>query len=95
LGLRDKLRRLERAAEGEPTTLVCQECGEQFALRESIELDLVAHSWAEEYKRRGGKVYQETPPDALAIANHSHSELSLMNKSTGKRLIARGVLHEE
>jgi hypothetical protein len=89
------LRRLERAAEGEPTTLVCQECGEQFALRESIELDLVAHSWAEEYKRRGGKVYQETPPDALAIANHSHSELSLMNKSTGKRLFAWGVLHEE
>jgi hypothetical protein len=88
MGLRDKMRRLERAAEGEITILVCQECGEEFVAREGVELDLVAHEWAEEHERRGGTVYQETPPDALVIANHPHSELSLVDKRTGERLFA-------
>jgi hypothetical protein len=96
MGLKDKMRRPQRrAAEGEIATLVCQECGEQFVVREGIELDLVAHSWAEEYERRGGKVYGETPPDALAVANHRHGELSFINKRTGERLFAWGNLHEE
>jgi hypothetical protein len=88
MGLRDKMRRLQRATEGEFTTLVCRECGEEFVARDGVELDLVAHSWAEEHKRRGGTVYQETPPDALAIAIHPHGELSFINKRTGERLFA-------
>jgi hypothetical protein len=96
MGLKDKLRRLERAAEGEFMTLVCQECGEEFIAREGVELELVAHSWAEEHKRRGGTVYQETPPDALAIANHPHGELSLVDKRTGERPFASwGGIDEE
>jgi hypothetical protein len=88
MGLKDKMRRLQRAAEGEFTTLVCQECGEEFVVREGVELELVAHAWAEGYKERGGEVYQETPPDVLAIANHRHGELSFINKRTGERLFA-------
>jgi hypothetical protein len=91
MGIRDRFRRLERSAEGEVTTLVCQECGEEFVVRAGVELDLVAHSWAEEYKSRGGKVYQETPADALALVNHEHSELSLVDKRTGEGLFAWGA----
>jgi hypothetical protein len=79
----------------ETATLVCQECGEEFKVRYGIELDLVAHAWAEGFKERGGEVYQETPADALALVNHEHSELSLRNKSTGERLFPWGVIHEK
>jgi hypothetical protein len=95
MGLRNRLRMLEHSAEGEITTLVCRECGEEFVVREGVELDLVAHAWAEGFKERGGKVYQETPPDVLALVNHEHGELSLMNMSTGERLFPWGVIHEE
>jgi hypothetical protein len=90
MGIRDRLRRLEHSAEGEIATLVCQECGEEFRVRAGIELDLVAHTWAEEYKKRGGVAYGETPPDALALVNHPHSVLSLVDKRTGERLFAWG-----
>jgi hypothetical protein len=95
MGLRDRLRRLESSAEGEIATLVCQVCSEEFVVRDGIELDLVAHAWAKGYKERGGEVYQETPPDALALVNHEHSELSLRNKRTGEQLFHWGIIHEE
>ena len=94
MGLRDRLRKLEHSAEGEITTLVCQECGEEFRVRQGVELDLVAHAWAEGFKERGGEVYQETPPDALVLVSHEHSELSLINKRTGERLFPWGAFHE-
>lgn len=47
MGLKDKLKRLQRIA-GEETTLVCQRCGEELRVRDGIELDLLAHEWAEE-----------------------------------------------
>ena len=75
-------------ARSKSSVLVCEECGEELRVRGGIELDLVAESWAEEQRRRGGKVYQEMPPEVLAIANHPHGELSFINKSTGERLFA-------
>jgi hypothetical protein len=95
MGLRNRLRMLEHSAEGEITTLVCRECGEEFVVREGVELDLITHDWAEEYKKRGGEVYQETPADASALVNHEHSELSLRNKRTGERLFRWGAFHED
>jgi hypothetical protein len=100
VGLRDKMRRLERAAEEETALVVCEECGEEFRVRQGVELELVAHSWTEGQKSRGEKVYreavyQETPPDALAIANHRHGELAFINKRTGERLFASWGGHRD
>jgi hypothetical protein len=95
MGLRDRLRRLESSAEGEIATLVCQECGEEFRVRQGVELDLVAHAWAEGFEERGGEVYQETPADALVLVSHEHSELSLINKRTGERLFPGWAIYEK
>jgi hypothetical protein len=90
MGIRDRLRRLESSAEGEMETLVCQECGEEFRVQAGIEFELVAYAWAEGMKERGGKGFQEPPEDVLRITIHPHSELSLINKSTGERLFPWG-----
>ena len=90
-----ELRKLERSAEEEIKTLVCRECGEEFTVREGVEFELVAHAWAEEFKERGGEVYQETPADVLTLVNHEHSELSLINKITGERLFPWGAIYEK
>ncbi len=83
------MRRLEQEAEGEIETLVCQECGEEFRVQAGIEFELVAHAWAEGMKERGHEGhYQEPPEDVLRITRHPHSELSLIDKSTGERLFA-------
>jgi hypothetical protein len=88
------MRRLERATGEEIMTLVCQECGEELRVRQGIELDLVAESWAEEYKRRGGEVYGETPEDVRLINNHPCNWTALRNKHTGERLFPWGGIDE-
>jgi hypothetical protein len=80
------LRRLEREAEGETALLVCEECGEELRVRVGIELDLVARSWAEEYKRRGGEVYGETPEDVHLVNNHPCGWTALRHKYSGEPL---------
>jgi hypothetical protein len=95
MGVRARLRRLENSAESEIATLLCQECGEELRVREGIELDLVADTWAEGMWERGNEVQWETPENVRLIRNHPHSELSLINKRTGERLFPWGAIHEE
>ena len=97
MGLKDKLKRLQRIAGEETTTLVCQECGEELTVRDGIELDLIAHEWAEEQRRRGQghELYGETHPDVFLFNNHSCDWTALRNKYTGKPLFPWGVVHEE
>jgi hypothetical protein len=90
VGLRDKMRRLERASGGEVAVLVCLDCGEELRVRDGIELDPVAHSWAEEQKRRGHKVYGETQEDVHLINNHPCGWTALRHKYTGERLFPWG-----
>ena len=86
MGLKDKLKRLQRAVGVQTTVLVCQECGEELTVLDGIELDLIAHEWAEEQRRRGRghEIHGETHPDVYRIVNHSHGELSLVDTSTGE-----------
>jgi hypothetical protein len=84
VGISDRLRKLETAAEDETVLLRCPECGEELRVEGGLQLDLIAHDWAEEQKRRGHKTYGETHPDVYLIVNHPHSQLSLIDTSTGE-----------
>jgi hypothetical protein len=95
VGIRDRLRHLERAAEDETVLLRCLECGEELRVREGIELDLVAEAWAEERKRRGNRVSWEAPEDVHRINNHPCSWTALRHKYTGERLFSWGVIDEK
>ena len=90
MGIRDRLRYLERAAADETVLLRCLECGEKLRVREGIEMDLVAHEWAEERKRRGHKVCGETPEDVHLINYHPCGWTALRHKHTGERLFPWG-----
>jgi hypothetical protein len=87
VGIRDRLRKLEEATEDETVLLRCLECGEQLRVADGLELDLVAFEWAEEQRRRGrgSEIHGETHPNVYFIVNHPHSELSLIDTSTGER----------
>lgn len=65
MGLRDKLKRLERQAEGEYTALVCQTCGERFGVAVDTDLEYLAWEWTQE---TGEKSYREPHPDVFVIA---------------------------
>ena len=97
MGLKDKLKRLQRAAGVETTVLVCQDCGEELRVQDGIELDLLAHEWVEEQRRRGREpeVYGEMHPDVFLINNHPCPWTALRNKYTGERLFPWGVIDEE
>jgi hypothetical protein len=81
VGLRDRMRRLERAVEGETVTLRCRECGEELTVAENTDLAYLAWEWVQE---SGAKSYQPTPPDVFVIAEHPHGLGSLEVKATGK-----------
>jgi hypothetical protein len=79
--LRDKMQHLERAEEAEMTVLVCGECGEEMRVAPSADLEYIAYLRTLETSE---KSYQPTPPDVFVIANHLHSELSLIDKGTAE-----------
>ena len=82
MGLRDKLKRLERATDVRTVELRCPECGAEFAAKgEDPLLDYLAHEWAKGYE---GETYRETPADVVRIANHEHDPSLMINKATGK-----------
>lgn len=81
MGLRDKLRRLERRSEGETVTLLCQECGEEFRVAEDTDVELLAWEWIE---HTGEKSYQPTPKDVFVIVEHEHGASALVKKATGE-----------
>ena len=78
---------LEEATESEKVLLRCLKCGEELRVAGGLQLDFIAHEWAEEQKRRGrgNEAHGETHPDLYLIVNHPHSELSLIDTSTGER----------
>jgi hypothetical protein len=94
VGLRDRMRRLEKVADEEMMTLVCRECGEELRVRQGIELDLVADAWAQEQKKRGQKDYGEPPEDVHLINYHPCNWTALREKYTGERLFRWGSIDE-
>jgi hypothetical protein len=81
VGLRDRMRRLERAVENQTVTLVCRECGEELTVAEDTDLAYLAWEWAQV---TGVRSYQPTPPDVFVIAEHACGDEALVEKATGK-----------
>jgi hypothetical protein len=72
VGLKDRIRRLERNAQGQLTTVACPVCGEVVRSAEDLALELLAAAWAREV----GKEVDESPAVA-SILEHPHDALRL------------------
>ena len=82
MGIRDRLRRLEQATEGERTVLVCPVCREEFTLYGDPALEFIAHQWAESYQ---GELYgPPTDPAVVQMAEHEHDANRFIDKATSE-----------
>jgi hypothetical protein len=82
-GIRDRLRRLERASEGKTMTLVCPECGEEFIAAGDVAVEFLVHDGASEARARP-KSYRQTPEDILRIFEHEHKPSNFVEKTSGE-----------
>jgi hypothetical protein len=95
MGIRDRLKRLERAA-GEDTVLArCLECGEEKRIRAGIFLDLVALGW--QMRQDGSdQLPDATPSDIRWVHEHPCDALHLRDKQSGESVFGevweRGAL---
>ena len=88
MGLRDRLRRLEDAAEAETTTLVCPACGAEFVTYGDVPMEFVVHQWAAE---TGEKGHHETPASILRIFDHGHDPGAFLEKGSGLPFLSKEV----
>jgi hypothetical protein len=78
---RGRLRRLRAEAEGETTTLVCPECGEEFVTHGDSAAAYLVYQWRQGYE---GETYG--PPIAPAVgklAEHEHDPSLMIDKADG------------
>jgi hypothetical protein len=88
MGLRDKLRCLERETEGKRMMLVCPECGEEFVAYGDVALECIAYGWS---KESGEKGYRETPEDIKQLFEHEHGLETFVEKTSGLPFVDRRV----
>ena len=81
MGLRGRLKKLERHTKGDKTVLVCPECGAEFIAYGDPVPEYLAYEWQQ---NSNSETYRETPADVVAIANHEHDPSLMINKATGK-----------
>jgi hypothetical protein len=81
VGIRDRLRSLERQAEGEYTALLCRECGERFRVAADTDLEYLAWEWIQETR---AKSYRDPHPDVFVVADHPHGVGMLVYEATGE-----------
>jgi hypothetical protein len=86
VGIRDKLKRLEQAAEN-TTLAVCAECGEERRLYCDPLFEVNALQWKlSRPDTDEDKLLAEAPPDLLWIWNHPCDPLALRDRDTGEAL---------
>ena len=81
MGLRGRIKRLERATEGEVATLVCPACGDEFVVYGDAALELIAWDWEQE---SGCETYRQTPADVIRLTEHEHDPSEFVDKATGE-----------
>jgi hypothetical protein len=87
-GLRGRLKRLEKDAEGEKTVIECPTCGEEFVTHGDVAAEFICHEWVRE---SGGETYRETPEDVLRLFDHKHDPGAFVEKSSGLPFLSREV----
>ena len=88
MGLRDRLTRLEAAAEAETMILVCPECGAEFVAYGDVPLEFIVHQWATETGEEG---HHETPANILRVFGHEHDPGAFLEKSSGLPFLSKAV----
>jgi hypothetical protein len=78
--LRRRIKKLERAAMGEKTTLVCPTCGEEFMVYGDAPVEYLCWMWRQGYE---GETYGQTPEDVLALTRHPHDASFFVDKVSG------------
>ncbi len=79
--LRRRIKRLERDAVGEKTTLVCPTCGEEFVVHGDASAELLVWLWQQGYE---GETYRKTPEDVIRLTEHEHDATLFVDKATGE-----------
>ena len=86
--LRDRLRKLEEAAQEETMSLLCPECGAQFVAYGDVPLEFIVHEWATD-SGEGGQ--HDTPASILRLFAHEHDPGALLAKGSGLPFLGREV----
>jgi hypothetical protein len=81
MGIRDKIRRLERETGSDMTRAVCLECGAEKRVRDGILFDLTALQW-EMRQNQTDELLADRPQDIRWVWEHPHGGLSLVDKHT-------------
>jgi hypothetical protein len=82
LGLKDRLRRLQKASGERPTELVCEVCGERLTVPRDITLRLTYAAWHKRRAERRGEPVVQDDPIIKLMESHPHD--ALVNVRTGR-----------
>ena len=85
---RERLRKLEEAAQGETMTLVCPECGAEIVAYGDVPMEYIVHEWTRETGEAG---HHETPESILRLFDHRHDPGAFLEKGSGLPFLSRAV----
>ena len=88
MGLRERLRRLEEEIGLERMTLVCPECGEEFAVSGDAPLEYLVYEWSRGVGEEG---HRETPKAVLRAFSHEHDPGAFLEKESGLPFLSKPV----
>jgi hypothetical protein len=80
MGLRDKLKRLERNAQGGRWELRCPACGWEITCQGDVPLNLILLDWEQSQPEPNLTGYH---PDLLRLASHEHDPEDFIDKRSG------------
>jgi hypothetical protein len=89
MGLRDRLKRLERESSSERWALICPECGWEITVYGDVPLDLIVYQWHEMAgDENPGKGYH---PSLTKLVEHEHDANLFLEKKSGLWMYEQSV----